>query len=233
MALIDNIFDTCWYFIRGDMPVREFENWVYETSELESVFSKEFYMTLISTDYSSTGPVFVLKRELEEEIGGFVKRDCYCHTLPHIAGVGMGEHDDVFKSLDEKAKYGDPLWWLWLAQCSVCEQFWMIGSEERINDVFVMKRLPLSISQQIISESLWPDDFNEFGTLLKIGKECGHSVWFIDPVSPALVYTVIDLAKAKPGIEVREISELLQISLEQARAVVTEAAKDTFIRITL
>jgi len=103
----------------------------------------------------------------------------------------------------------------------------MIGSEERINDVFIMKRLSHSISQKIINESIWPENFKKFEALLKIGKERGHSVRFVDPVSPALVSTAIDLAKAKPEIKIVEISELLQINLEQAQAVVKEASKDS------
>ena len=226
MDFPDKIFDRCWHFIRGDTPIREFESWIYETSELQSLFSEDFYMALISTDYSSSGPVFMIKRKLREELSGLAERNCCCHTLSNIAAVGMGEHNHIFQSLDDKAKYGEPLWWLSLSQCNMCEEFWMIGSEERINDVFIMKRLSPSISRMIINESIWPEDFKKFETLLRIGKERGHSVRFLDPVSPALVYTAIDLAKAKPEIKIKEISELLQINLEQAQAVVKEASKD-------
>jgi len=113
MNLPEKIFDKCWRFIRGDMPTSEFENWVYEASELQSLFSEEFYMALISTDYSSSGPVFVIKRKLKEELNRLVERDCCCHTLSNIDAVGMGEHNHIFQSLDDKAKYGEPLWgWL-------------------------------------------------------------------------------------------------------------------------
>jgi len=206
----------------------------YQTSELEAIFSEDFYMTLISTDYSLSGPVFVLKEKLQEAISGFITCDCYCHTLPNLADVSMGEHSHIFQSFDKKANYGAPLWWLRLEQCSVCKDFWMIGNEERINDVFIMKRLAPTESQQIINKSLWPDDFKEFSTLLRIGRERGHSVRFIDPISPALVFTVIDLAVAKPGIKTQELSELLQISLLQTEALVSEArkeAKGRFINI--
>lgn len=233
MVISDEIFDRCWFFIRGDTSAQEFESWVYKTTELQILFGEDFYMTLISTDYSSTGPAFVLKRELKGVISGSLERDCCCHTLPNLADVGMGEHNHIFKSLLEKAKYGDPLWWLWLAECEACKQFWMIGSEERINDVFVMNRLSLSTAQKILNESIWPDDFKTFESLLRIGRERGHSVRFVDPISPALVSTVIDLATTKPGISVQEISKLLQISLEQTKALVTEAMKDSFIKIAL
>jgi len=233
MSLPEKIFNKCWHFVRGDTPAREFENWVYEASELQLLFSEEFYMTLISTDYSSSGPILVIKRKLKEQLNRLVERDCSCHTLSNIDAVGMGEHTHIFQSLDSKAKYGEPLWWLWLAQCNICEEFWMIGSEERINDVFIMKRLSHTISQMIINESFWPEDFKKFETLLIMGKERGHSVRFVDPVSPALVYTAIDLAKAKPEIEIKEISELLQINLEQAQAVVKEASKDSAGKIIM
>ena len=235
MTSLETIFENCWYFIRGDTPEKEFEKWVYETPELEELFSEDFYMTLISTDYSMSGPVFILKEKLEEAIRGLITRDCYCHTLPNLADVGMGEHNHIMQSFEEKASYGDPLWWLHLEQCSVCKDFWMVGSEERINDVFIMKRMLPVESHKIINESLWPDDFKKFATLLRIGRERGHSVRFINPVSPALVSTVIDLAIAEPGIKTQELSELLQISLLQTEALISEARKETrgrFINIT-
>jgi len=235
MIPLETIFEKCWYFIRGDTSEKEFEKWVYETSALEECFSAEFYMMLISTNYSASGPVFVLKEKLKEAINGLVKPSCYCHTLPNIVSIDMGEHNHIFKSLEERARYGDPLWWLRLEQCGVCEDYWMIGSEERINDIFIMKRLPISTSKEIINHNLWPDDFKEFASLLQIGKERGHSVRFLDPISPALIFTVIDLAVAKPGIKAQEISELLQISLLQTQALISEATKTPrgrFLNIT-
>ena len=109
----------------------------------------------------------------------------------------------------------------------------MIASEERINDIFIMKRLSPSTSQKIMDDSNWPDDFKKFETLLRLGKELGHSVRFVDPISPSLVYTVIDLARARPKIEVEEISDLLQIGLEQTKLIVAEANKDTLVNIAI
>lgn len=189
-------------------------------------------MTLISTEFSLQGRVHELKEELKVNIRGLAERRCECHTLPNVADVGMGQHNHIFKSLDERAKYGEPLWWLWLAECNVCGQYWMVGSEERINDVFVMKRLSKSAAIEIMQSGHWPDDFKEYHTLLKIGRDRGHSVRFHDPVSPALVRTVIDLAKASPGIEFRQISNLLQIDRKQAEAIVDEALKQAEISIT-
>lgn len=232
MLTSKEIFDECWRFIRGDTPTHEFESWVYKTSELESSFSEDFYMTLISTDFALEGPVYVLKEELKNNLSGLAERECECHTLPNSADVGMGEHDHIFASLDESANYGEPLWWLWLAKCSVCGQYWMIASEERINDVFVLKRLSNSTALEILQKGQWPDDFKEYSSLLQIGRDRGHSVRFVDPVSPALVQTVIDLAKANPGIEIQQISNLLQVDLKQAEAIVDVAVKQTEVSIS-
>lgn len=57
MVISDEIFDRCWFFIRGDTSAQEFESWVYKTTELQHLFGDDFYMNLISTDYSSTGSV--------------------------------------------------------------------------------------------------------------------------------------------------------------------------------
>lgn len=223
MLTSEQIFDNCWLFIRGDMEVSEFENWVYGTPELESSFTEEFYMNLISLNYTLADAVFVLKRELKNELNALVSRECECHTLPYLADVGMGQHDHIFNSLDEKAKFGQQLWWLWLAQCSVCQEYWMIGSEERINDVFIMKRLSTNTALGILQNDQWPDDFKDYRVLLRTGRDRGHSVRFVDSVSPALVQTVIDLANANRGIGLKEISTLLQVAPEQARAIVKVA----------
>lgn len=220
MLTSDEIFEQCWLFIRGDMTVELFERWIYETGELEASFSEDFYMTLISTDYTLDEPIRDLKQKLKSEIHSFAKRECECHTLPDLADVGMGQHQAIFKSLSEKAKHGAPLWWLWLAECSVCGECWMVGSEERINDVFLLKRLSALETQKIDSHHKWPDDFKEYSALLKIGRERGHSVQFIDLHSPVLVQTVIELATVKPGIGVQEISNLLQVDRDQARHIV-------------
>ena len=223
MTISETAFDICMRFIRGDMPAKDFESWVYDTSELSSLFSEDFYLDLISLDYTSTGSVFVIKERLNAEIKDLDKRDCHCHALADLATVSMGQHEDTFRSLEQKAKYGEPLWWLWLAQCNQCSQFWLVGSDERINDVFVMKRLSVAASERIKNESIWPEDFKKFETLLSIGKEQGHSARFLDPVSPALVCTVVDLRKARPDIEIEEIADLLQVGLAQTKAIVAKA----------
>lgn len=226
MAFREDVFNHCWHFIRGDLPIENFESWVYDTPELQSLFGEDFYMELISTDYVSSGAVYVLKQNLEDAIQGLVERNCYCHTLPNLADVGMGDHKHIFKSLDRQAKYGETFWWLWLAECNMCDQFWLVASEERINDVFIMKRLPSHEAQRVLNESIWPSDFNKFSTLLTIGKQRGHTVRFMNPVSRSLVRTVIDLAAENPDLNIEDISALLQIGLPQAEAIVEEAKKD-------
>lgn len=176
MLTLAEIFDYCWCFIRGDLSVSGFEQWVYETSELESAFSDEFYLTLISVDYSLAGAVYALKKQLECEIADFAKRECECHTLSHTARIDMGYHEGVFKSLKEVASYGEPLWWLWLAKCSACGQNWMIGSEERVNDVFLMKRIAVSEATQVMSHNQWPDDFKEYDRLIELDRQILSSV---------------------------------------------------------
>ena len=123
MTFPSEIFDRCWRFIRGDIPVAEFEKWVYETTELEALFSEEFYFILISTDYSSIDHAYVIKEKLEEVLTEVVSKDCFCHTLSNVAAVSMGQHEHIFKSLDEKARFGKALWWLWLANVMYVKTF--------------------------------------------------------------------------------------------------------------
>ena len=107
----------------------------------------------------------------------------------------------------------------------------MVASEERINDVFILKRLTASEANKIVESSVWPEDFKKYKTLLNIGRESGVSWAFENPLSLALIYSTVDLAKENPGISTKEIADLLQIGLNQAEALADEAFKDAGVKI--
>ena len=189
-------------------------------------------MELIATDYSTSGSVFVLKKRLKAELNTIFRKSCECHSLSNLDTVGMGHHQNIFNTLKRRENFGSPLWWLSLVECSGCNQFWMIGSEERINDEFILKRLSTTVSEKILNDDIWPEDFKKYSSLLLICRDQGKSVRFMDTVSRALVFTAIDLAQEKPGIRLQEISDLLQVELDQAEAIVEKAEQQAAILVT-
>jgi hypothetical protein len=157
---------------------------------------------------------------------------CQCGTLPLLADVPMGPHEAVFDTLGSEIRYGNPLWWLSALCCKACGQWWLVAADERINDVFLMRRLTDADLDAIQRQSEWPGDFSKFAEVLRLGLDRGYRWTFGDPESPALVYTVADLAREEDGIAVARIASLLQVDLPHAKRLADLAEAQASIRIT-
>ena len=48
---IDSRIENIWRFIRGDMKVQDFEQWVYSENTLEKMLGKTLYLETISVNY--------------------------------------------------------------------------------------------------------------------------------------------------------------------------------------
>lgn len=233
MSTLDWISDRLWPFVRGDTPPREFEAWAYQAAELEAYLQKDLYLETISIDYTNEASVFTLRQRLAE----FIRRNsivkCECQALPNLADVAMGgpAHEPVFKTLAEQARHGEAIWWLSAYRCDECDQWWLVASEARINDVFFMRRLSAVVGKAILEQAEWPDEFDRFSTLLELGRERGHRWRFVDPMSPALVQIAIDLANEMPDLDTDRLADLLQIGLPHADALADRALLDAPITI--
>ncbi len=214
---------SLWEFIRGDTGVRDFEQWVYACPQLEAVLGDQLHMLVIETDYGCYEAVYQLKKELSAFTAERDQARCLCVRHSNLAVIAMGQEDDFFVTLTQIHVRGNPFWWLYTSRCSVCAQNWLVGQEERHNDVFIMKRLSAGEVQSLVEHGHWPDDFDRYETLLKIGRDAGHSVRYLDPLDGSLVYTVGDLAKARPGIRITELAHLLNVSKGIAVALVQMA----------
>lgn len=95
-----------------------------------------------------------------------------------------------------------------------------------------MRRLESGEAQGIL-EGRWPADFDKYATLLRLGREAGRSVRFVDPLNSSLVRTIADLARESPGIELREIADLLNLDLALARELAEMAIRDEGIDVNL
>jgi hypothetical protein len=158
---------------------------------------------------------------------------CRCETQPLLVDAGMGSEDDTaLETLELMVSHGAPRRWLSAERCSACGQWWLVAADERINDVYLRRRLTEAEIEALQSRREWPADFSTFAEVLRLGRERGHSVIFGDPESPALVDTVVDLAREEDGIRASRVAWLLQIDLGQTLRLADLAEAQASVRIT-
>jgi hypothetical protein len=222
---MNQLIETSWKFVRKDISPKEFENWIYSNPHFESFFGKELYFQLISKNYNNKEELFVIKESLKKFLLKF-EYQCACIKMPDNYIIGMGsDEDEYLNTFEEIKKRGNPFWWLYLSNCTVCNTYWLIAQEEKINDDYCLKRLDLDEVSEIINLNKWPNVFDHYENLLKLEKEFGHSVRFIDPLCSSLKETTFDLLNERPSITAIEISDLLNVEMEHAK-ILLEIAKN-------
>ena len=97
-----SVIEYIWKFIRGDILVSEFENWIYSNPTLEDIFGKPRYLEIISINYSSEDKVFHLKEKPKAFLISSINPSCICLQLRNIAVVDMGsESEKNFRHLQK------------------------------------------------------------------------------------------------------------------------------------
>lgn len=150
---------------------------------------------------------------------------CYCHSLADMAVVPMGGDDldeRVFATLDLIKNHGGQRWWLYVSACNACGQNWMVAQDERIHDNYCLKRISSMTFHEIVEHSRWPDDFLRYEDVLRYERDAGSVAQFVDPQSPALAYTVVELLSERPGISLQEIAYVLAVSPEDAKKLLPQ-----------
>jgi len=145
---------------------------------------------------------------------------CQCGSLADLAVVPMGDEgldERVFATLELVCKHGPELWWLYVSQCGLCRQHWLVAQDERIYDTYYLKRLSPAAARDIMASGNWPDDFITYERVLALGSKMALKWHFLDPFAYSLQFTVEDLRKERPGISPREIATLLGITHVHAR----------------
>ncbi len=204
-----------WSFVRGDMPVADFEAWLYAEAGLESLLGEALHFDLISADFRERNEVFLVQLRLETVLRPSLT--CECITVKNtdvIAMGGDGRDRRFFATVDVVCKHGGEQWWLDLNQCKACGQHWMIASEERMYDDYFVKRLDTNEAGQIIKDGFWPDDFMTYEKVLELGVALSKACRFPDPMAGSLVWTAHDLRAARPDITRAEIAELLGVDVD-------------------
>jgi hypothetical protein len=232
---VKTAFEHIWEFIRGDLPTADFERLAYNDASLEDDLGPAPYLEVIGTDFRSGDAVWRLKERLKRFLRERDPRRCGCIELRDLAVVDMGEESDrVLRTFGPVATRGDPYWWLSLQRCAECGQRWLVGEESRQNDVYCLRRLDAAAAERIAADGVWPPDFDRYEALLVAGKAAGKSVRFADPVGDSsLGWTMEDLARARPGIELSVLAELLNLDLETARAIAETVVAEKGVEIDL
>lgn len=225
----DSLLADLWRFVRGDRGVAEFEQWIYaHGDELASRLGEQAALQVLAADYRSPDAVAGVKALLREYAERTSRIECRCITLPDVGVVDMGDESaGVLASIEQRQSRGEPFWWLWCGECTRCGQWWLVGQEERQNDVFCLRRLNGDEVTGLVETNVWPPDFDSYEALLRLGLDAGKSVRFADPEEAnSLRWTIADLAKARPGIRVSELADLLNLEIDTAQMLARRAVRD-------
>jgi hypothetical protein len=149
---------------------------------------------------------------------------CACASIGAIGVVDMANTAKTIDHFHRIADRGEPYWWLYAARCDACGTNWLVAQEERQNDVILLRRLTVEELTEIRAGSSWPSDFDQYETLLRLGRQAGHTVRWLDPINDSsLEWTIADVARQRPGISVAELATLLDLD-EETIAVIADKA---------
>ena len=116
---------------------------------------------------------------------------------------------------------GLPQWWLHLSVCDECGQHWLVAQEERLNDVFVLRKIADEEAQAVLAGAAWPIDLDFYEALLRLGAEHSHHSRFVD-VEDALP-VAIDLVGQRPNITNVEIANLVNLPEDAITSIASRA----------
>jgi hypothetical protein len=149
---------------------------------------------------------------------------CECLSLPNQLVVDMASPGAVMNAFESIANRGEPLWWMEASRCAECHTPWLVGHEELQNDLFLLRRLSESEAREILDNRVWPQDFDQYEFMIRLGRDAGHSVRWVDPISDSsLLRTVTLIAGQRSGVRVSELAELLNLDFETASTIAEQA----------
>ena len=222
-----------WPFLRGDLSPLEFERWVYANDSLEEFFGNNLCLEEIAANYADREERFQIKKLLRTFAANQFDLLCACITHENVSVIDMAPEMKLFNTVDEIKKRGDPYWWLYCSMCRQCGQHWLVALEERQNDVVIVKRLDADAVARIHNQNVWPNDFDKYEDLLRIGREAGNRWRHLDPLCGSLYDSVVELAKTRPGIKLGEICTLLNLEYDDAAELCAIAMQKEAVSIDM
>ena len=206
--------DHLWAFIRGDLDPAQFEAWFFENGSLEPSLGEDLYLQLLGANYHDKEVLWVLRRDLNNCLKPLESCDCKrTRDLDAIPMGGEGRDKRFFATVQPRIDHGGDQWWLYLSQCDVCGQHWLIAQEERINDEYFVSRMTPAAARAVLEDKSWPSRFQTYEDVLAIGREHSKPCRFADDLAMSLVWSVEDLKRERPDISRHRIAELLGISV--------------------
>ena len=211
--------EKCWAFVRGDMDISGFENWLYFDNIAELALGPDVFLDAVSTDFGNSKRVNDLRHRLSEILPA--PAACQCHTIPsgRLSTMGSASPDTFTHSDGRTALF----YWMHRVQCRVCATEWWLVEGGRIYDVWILFRG-------------WANrpKVNTYRGLLALAVEKGARVRYVDPyVSIEIPAAIEDLAKETPGIAVSELARLLLVPLDIIRFHAARVSQDFGLNIDL
>ncbi len=166
---------------------------------------------------------------------------CVCIELPDLAVVLIGAgppyrlFEKVSETLEAVKSRGEPYEWVSAQRCRQCGQWWLAGTEDWHIDILCLRRLTPEAVERLLSEDIWPSDFDKYATLLRLGKEAGRVGGWIEGMDPSLSsipWTIAYLAREAPGIRLSELAELLNLDVSVAARFAERVVREKGLIIT-
>jgi hypothetical protein len=153
-----------WKFIRDDMPVSVFEQWIYKTPELENLLGSTLYFEVIACNYKEPDSVWTIKQVLKAAVDQIEPRKCQClswrdsQKVPISYDTGWEKISEDFIILRRRSP------WLDLCRCKFCDQEWYVAVDT-VDDDYYLYRLKTDDVTRIISNNEWPSVFDNFAVV--------------------------------------------------------------------
>jgi hypothetical protein len=144
--------------VRGSLSAHEFEQWLYQTPELEFLLGIDLYLIAIGTDFRDTLAVQDLRSRLSDWLVTTHESKCLCLLWPdsHRCVLGSETHryiPDQFGVVRER----NP--WVKLVRCRGCLQAWY-AAIDTVYDELHFVRLSEELALGIIERGSWPPHFD-------------------------------------------------------------------------
>lgn len=166
---VTSTIENIWKFVRGDTLLYEFEEWFYQTEELESQMPADLHFEVLSFNFKkhSDTELKAIKKQLREWLESTYQYQCPCIKLQDFderfdiqASYNIKEYTLILNHLENSCQSicakNDHMKML---LCLHCNTHWYIGND-LFRDGFLLKRLNTTEITNIQNLNQWPTDFD-------------------------------------------------------------------------
>lgn len=155
---MNKLHEELWKFARGDSLVEQFEQWVYDSPELETYLGTDLYWDLITLNFRNRRAVLDFQSRLEAWLYEKTPRECDCITWGNYQKIPLVfDTADLLESFSTLRKRTP---WLTLVRCPICVTYWYVAVDT-VDDDYYWRRLDEIDAEKIIKEDTWPASFDD------------------------------------------------------------------------